>query len=68
MVITKGGRERDFDRVHNAAMESEPLMAGEETILAHFVADAEWIAGRREIESFFIREVDRDKIVLLGAE
>lgn len=27
----------------------------------------EWIAGRREIRSFFIQEVDRDKIVLRGA-
>jgi predicted nucleotidyltransferase len=27
----------------------------------------EWIEERRAIESFFIREVDRDKIVLYGA-
>ncbi len=67
MVITTGGRARDFERVHDAAMEAEPLMAGEETILAHFVADPEWVAGRREIESFFMQEVDRDKIVLVGA-
>jgi predicted nucleotidyltransferase len=26
----------------------------------------EWIEGRRRIESFFLREVDRDKIVLHG--
>jgi hypothetical protein len=25
-----------------------------------------WIAGRREVDSFFMREVDRDKIVLHG--
>lgn len=25
-----------------------------------------WLAGRRAIESFFIQEVDRDKIVLYG--
>lgn len=29
--------------------------------------DAEWLRGRREIESFFIQEVDRDKIVLAGS-
>lgn len=28
--------------------------------------DLEWLRDRREIESFFIREVDRDKIVLYG--
>lgn len=27
----------------------------------------EWLAGRREIRSFFIAEVDRDKVVLCGA-
>ncbi|MGI8513065.1 MAG: nucleotidyltransferase domain-containing protein [Solirubrobacteraceae bacterium] len=26
----------------------------------------EWLAGRREIRSFFIAEVDRDKVVLCG--
>jgi len=30
------------------------------------VFDEDWLAGRRAIESFFIREVDRDKIVLAG--
>lgn len=68
MVITRGGPTRDLQRVDDAAMEAEPLMAGEETILAHFVADPAWVAGRREIESFFMREVDRTKIVLAGAE
>lgn len=30
------------------------------------VYDPSWLAGRRRIESFFIQEVDRDKIVLFG--
>ena len=30
------------------------------------VYDPQWLRGRREIESFFIGEVDRDKIVLAG--
>jgi predicted nucleotidyltransferase len=30
------------------------------------VYDPSWLAGRRQIESFFIQEVDRDKIVLFG--
>jgi predicted nucleotidyltransferase len=30
------------------------------------VQTAEWLAQRREIRSFFIAEVDRDKIVLAG--
>lgn len=28
------------------------------------VEDPEWLRGRREIRSFFIQEVDRDKVVL----
>jgi predicted nucleotidyltransferase len=30
------------------------------------VFDEDWLAGRRAINSFFIREVDRDKVVLAG--
>ena len=28
----------------------------------------EWLAGRRAIKSFFIAEVDRDKVVVTGSE
>jgi predicted nucleotidyltransferase len=30
------------------------------------IFDTEWLRGRREIRSFFTREVDRDKLVLFG--
>jgi hypothetical protein len=30
------------------------------------VSDRAWIEDRRAIESFFLQEVDRDKIVLFG--
>jgi predicted nucleotidyltransferase len=30
------------------------------------VFDTEWLRGRRQIRSFFIQEVDRDKLVLAG--
>lgn len=30
------------------------------------VFDTDWLRGRREIRSFFIQEVDRDKLVLAG--
>jgi predicted nucleotidyltransferase len=32
-----------------------------------FIADPEWLRARREIRSFFIAEVDRDKLVLYGS-
>ncbi|MGH2591437.1 MAG: nucleotidyltransferase family protein [Actinomycetota bacterium] len=38
----------------------------ERPIVSIKVHDTEWLRGRREIESFFIQEVDRDKIVLYG--
>ena len=31
------------------------------------VHDVRWLEGRREIRSFFVQEVDRDKVVLYGA-
>lgn len=31
------------------------------------VWDSDWLANRREIRSFFVQEVDRDKIVLWGS-
>lgn len=30
--------------------------------------DLAWLQDRREIEAFFIQEVDRDKVVLFGSE
>ena len=38
----------------------------ERPIVSIKVHDTEWLRGRREIESFFIQDVDRDKIVLYG--
>jgi predicted nucleotidyltransferase len=32
-----------------------------------FVRDPEWLKERREIRSFFIQEVDRDKLILHGS-
>ncbi|HYM46213.1 MAG TPA: nucleotidyltransferase domain-containing protein [Solirubrobacteraceae bacterium] len=32
-----------------------------------FIETPKWLRGRREIRSFFIAEVDRDKIVLYGS-
>jgi predicted nucleotidyltransferase len=32
------------------------------------VFDTDWLRGRRRIDSFFIQEVDRDKLVLAGGD
>jgi len=38
----------------------------ERPIVSISVRDSAWLQGRRDIESFFIGEVDRDKVVLYG--
>jgi predicted nucleotidyltransferase len=53
---------RVFDAIRRAAEE-----AGVNSLfLMPLVYDVDRIAQRREIRSFFIQEVDRDKIVLFG--
>jgi predicted nucleotidyltransferase len=37
-------------------------------LLKAITYDLEWLANRRQIEAFFIQEVDRDKIVLYGED
>jgi len=65
MVVTKGGWDDArlvIDLVFDAA-EAEgtnPASFSTQTV------PPEWIAQRREIQSFYLREVDRDKIVLSG--
>lgn len=67
LVITSGGRERDFRRVSELAMDAAEAEGLDPFRLSIRVADPGWIDGRREIDSFFIREVDRDKVVLVGS-
>jgi predicted nucleotidyltransferase len=67
MVIAEGGRHRYnakvIDLTHTIAVD-----AGESPVwYSVSVFDPEWLRGRREIESFFIQNVDRDKLVLAGS-
>lgn len=67
LVISAGDR----DRHQRLAMDlsEEVALAENESPFTYSVHlyDPEWLRGRREIESFFIQEVDRDKIVLAGS-
>ncbi len=67
LVIVAGDVERN-QRLAGNLGEAAALAEGESpfTYSVH-VYDPEWLRGRREIESFFIQEVDRDKIVLAGS-
>jgi predicted nucleotidyltransferase len=68
LVVTEGGKQRDTERVDRIV---DRVAAEEATSPFHFsvrVRDPGWLRQRRQIGSFFIQEVDRDKIVLYGEE
>lgn len=67
MVIAEGGRQRYNGKVTELAYRIA-VDAGESPVwYSVSVFDPEWLRGRREIESFFIQNVDRDKLVLAGS-
>jgi hypothetical protein len=67
LVIADGGRDR-YGRIAGDLSEQAAIAEGESPFsFSVHVHDPEWLSGRRAIESFFIQEVDRDKIVLAGS-
>jgi predicted nucleotidyltransferase len=67
LVIADGGRDR-YQRTAWDLSEEAAAASGESPFsYSVHVHDREWLQRRREIESFFIREVDRDKLVLAGS-
>jgi predicted nucleotidyltransferase len=66
MVIADGGKRRHGDKVFDLAYEAATQEGDSPTWYSVQVHDPDWLRGRREIESFFIQEVDRDKLVLTG--
>jgi predicted nucleotidyltransferase len=67
LVIADGGRDR-YQRIAWDLSEEVAAASGESPFsYSVHVHDREWLQRRREIESFFIGEVDRDKLVLAGS-
>jgi predicted nucleotidyltransferase len=67
LVIAEGGRDR-YGRIVGDLSEEAAIAEGESPFnYSVHVHDPEWLEGRRAIESFFIQEVERDKIVLAGS-
>jgi len=61
IVLTRGGEEDSLLATRAA------LASGEAGLrIAPITTTREWIESRRAIDSFFLRELDRDKIVLFG--
>jgi predicted nucleotidyltransferase/HEPN domain-containing protein len=61
----------DWDEMHEnsvrLANEAADAEGDDPVWYSVLVYDAEWLRDRREIRSFFIQEVDRDKVVLMGS-
>lgn len=67
LVIADGGRDR-YGRIAGDLGEEAAIAEGESPFkFSVHVHDPEWLRDRRAIESPFIQEVDRDKIVLAGS-
>jgi predicted nucleotidyltransferase len=67
LVIADGGRDR-HGRLVGDLGEDVAIAEGESPFnFSVHVHDPDWLRDRRAIESFFIQEVDRDKIVLVGS-
>jgi predicted nucleotidyltransferase len=68
LVVVDGGRDR-YRRIAGDLGEAAAIAEGESPFsFSVHTHDLQWLQGRRKIDSFFIEEVDRDKIVLAGSE
>lgn len=67
MIVARGGRPRWWRTVWEVIERVAPEHGGDPIAFSPHVVDPSWVDGRREIDSFFIREVDRDRIVLAGS-
>ena len=67
LVVTARGDE-DRGRVLDLAYEAVEAEGLYPFTLSMIVASPEWVAERRAVEAFLIKEVDRDKIPLWGGE
>jgi predicted nucleotidyltransferase len=67
MVIADGDSTRHGARAIELANEAAESEGQSPLWYAVFVHDPAWLRGRREIRSFFVSEIDRDKIVLYSS-
>ncbi|MBW8060795.1 MAG: nucleotidyltransferase domain-containing protein [Solirubrobacterales bacterium] len=67
LVIADGGWSRYEEKAIDLVFKAAAAEGDSPAWYSVFVHDLDWLRGRREIESFFIQEVDHDKIVLHGS-
>ena len=66
LAIADAGEEDDVLAAITLVDQAVEELGVPRPIVSIKVYDPNWLEGRRRIESFFIREVDRDKVVLYG--
>ena len=66
LVIADDAGWDDFHRVGRLLDEAAEAEGASPVFFSAHVYDPDHLANRRQIRSFFIQEVDRDKIVLAG--
>jgi hypothetical protein len=67
VVIAEGDSRRNRRLALELSEVAAPAEGQSPFLFSVAVHDSQWLRGRREIESFFIGEVDRDKLVLAGS-
>lgn len=67
MAIAEGGDRRYGMKAIELLNEVAAAEGASPVWYSLFLCDPQWLRGRREIRSFFIAEVDRDKLVLHGS-
>lgn len=66
LVITAEAADGDLDLVLDLVRETADAEGLSPFAFSVQVFDRAWLHGRRAIDSFYIQEVDRDRIVLFG--
>jgi predicted nucleotidyltransferase len=66
LVITRGAPERDRQRAWALIDEVARELGADPAVYVPHTWDRAWLENRREIGSFFVQELDRDRIVLFG--
>lgn len=67
LVIAEGNHERSRDAALDLSAQAAEAEGESPFTFSVHTYSPERLRGRREIESFFIQEVDRDKVVLYGS-
>jgi predicted nucleotidyltransferase len=67
LVITRGDATRDRQRVWALIDEAAREQEANPAAYVPHTWDRAWLENRRAIQSFFVQELDRDRIVLFGA-